>query len=877
MAVTAANLLIFALLGHNETSFLLFIQRIVSQVFFCSLVVSLLIIPFSVAGAAIQKADPIDLSTASKIALDGKIDFLEDSSRSITPSSLLAPHHQSKFSPLLKDKNSFGVTQSAWWFRVSVDFSAIPNESRMLLIKNSLINDARLYRQNGDQIELVSKAGIAYPANNRAIYDSLLIFPLEQQASITTYYLRIHNQGALQAPLEIWHPNELMGQRNIDHWIMGIYFGLILSMAIYNFFIGYSTKDKAYFYYVGYLLSLSLVISLNDGYGQLLLFPNSPYVAYMSINWSSAILIIFASLFTQSFLNSKKNTPAINYWLVANMTLAVLFLAADPFLSGFAKANLILLLILSFIASMLSAGIAAFIQRVPAAKFFLAAWISMLLGSLLLTFTKLNAIPYFAMAEYGLHIGTSIEAMLLSFALASKINRLEESRKVAEDKARRSLEQSNRTLQDSHRIKDDFFSLLSHELRTPMHGVSGIIELFSTDNLNDEQKEKLSFLNRSSIEMVSYIDNLLILSQLQSDSLTLNELPFSPEKVLQQIEKRFNHEAQDQKIAFNFKYPKPMVAKVIGDKRVLSVITSQLLNEAFQKDNLKSIDFNFDFQAFHLTPNSQPSPDTHSDPLSDTLSETSPKTGELNSEQLARQRRLLINATVTTETHPKEDSNYLPKNAQQLHYEPVSSRIKTEFSRNSARVLSTTKELQQKLIRLLNGTISEKKIHANVQQKQLTIEMVIKLSDKKPEDNHDLTSARTNSERLALVVDDNSVNRVVAEKYLQYLGYQVDSASDGKEAFEKSQSENFDFILMDCHMPVLNGFQATEKIRNGKNNVNIPIIAVTADVTKESADACENCGMNAILHKPMSIGDLQRQLMQLNAFSKSEKAFSIER
>ena len=144
--------------------------------------------------------------------------------------------------------------------------------------------------------------------------------------------------------------------------------------------------------------------------------------------------------------------------------------------------------------------------------------------------------------------------MLLSFALASKINRLEESRKLAEDKARRSLEQSNQTLQDSHRIKDDFFSLLSHELRTPMHGVSGIIELFSTDNLDNEQKEKLSFLNRSSIEMVSYIDNLLILSQLQSDSLTLNELPFSPEKVLQQIENRFNHEAQDQKIAFNFNH-----------------------------------------------------------------------------------------------------------------------------------------------------------------------------------------------------------------------------------------------------------------------------------------------------------------------------------
>jgi CheY-like chemotaxis protein/signal transduction histidine kinase len=791
-------------------------------------------------------SDPIDLSVADHITLDGKIDYLEDPEQLIDPSNLLEPKFQSQFVPLKVDNNSFGVTQSAWWFRIRVDFSAIPKQTRMLLIKNSLINDARLFHQNENKIELISKAGIAFPAEQRAIFDSLLIFPLTPQTNTTTYYLRLHNQGALQAPLEIWHPDQLMGQRNMDHWVMGIYFGLIFSMALYNFFIGYSTKDRAYFYYVGYLVSLSLVISLNDGYGQILLFPDSPYVAYMSINWASAILIIFASLFTQSFLNTSTNTPYIDRWLSINIGLSVLFLASDPLLDAFLKANLILLLILSFIASVLSAALLAYDKKVPAAKFFLAAWISMLAGSLLLAFAKMGVIPNFVISEYGLHIGTSIEAMLLSFALASKINRLEEKRATAVESARRSLEKSNQVLQDSHKIKDDFFSLLSHELRTPMHGVRGVIELFSTDNLHQEQKEKLKILRRSSDEMVSYIDNLLVLSQLKSNSLTLNELSFSPELLLLEIKRRFSHEAEDQKIEFRFNYPKLMVNKVIGDKRVLSVICSQLLNEAFQKPRLSSVSLDFDYQSFPIQ--------------RDFIPESS--LADLTDAQLANRRRVQINVSIVTETVANDLSYGGNQDKDNPTYEPVSARIQTEFSRNSARVFGMTKELQHKLIKLLNGTLSEQKTSALTSRKELTIEMLIRLSEDQTLEQAAEKLESTNGDRLGLVVDDNSVNRVVAAKYLKHLGYRVETASDGKEAFEKTQLTDFDFVLMDCHMPVLNGFQATERIRKGENCPEIPIIAVTADVTKESADACKDSGMNAILHKPMSLTDLQRQLQQ---------------
>jgi CheY-like chemotaxis protein len=116
---------------------------------------------------------------------------------------------------------------------------------------------------------------------------------------------------------------------------------------------------------------------------------------------------------------------------------------------------------------------------------------------------------------------------------------------------------------------------------------------------------------------------------------------------------------------------------------------------------------------------------------------------------------------------------------------------------------------------------------------------------------------RTARVRRLLLVEDNPVNQEVAISMLQQLGHEVTVANNGKEALSAVSSEQYDLILMDCFMPVMDGFEASREIRKaGDETAAIPIIALTADVRKGTQALCENAGMNDYLSKPVSLQKL---------------------
>jgi len=112
-----------------------------------------------------------------------------------------------------------------------------------------------------------------------------------------------------------------------------------------------------------------------------------------------------------------------------------------------------------------------------------------------------------------------------------------------------------------------------------------------------------------------------------------------------------------------------------------------------------------------------------------------------------------------------------------------------------------------------------------------------------------------------LVAEDDFANQRVASLFLKKLGYQVDIAENGKVAVELSQSENYGLVLMDCQMPVMDGFEATRAIRDVKGpNQNIPIIALTANVVCGVNGDCIEAGMNDILNKPVQLEQMKDML-----------------
>ncbi len=112
-----------------------------------------------------------------------------------------------------------------------------------------------------------------------------------------------------------------------------------------------------------------------------------------------------------------------------------------------------------------------------------------------------------------------------------------------------------------------------------------------------------------------------------------------------------------------------------------------------------------------------------------------------------------------------------------------------------------------------------------------------------------------------LVAEDDFANQRVATLFLQKLGYEADIAENGEEALSKAQASPYGLILMDCQMPLMDGFEATREIRNGDGpNRNVPIIALTANVVCGVNGDCIQAGMNDILNKPVQLEEMKSTL-----------------
>jgi CheY-like chemotaxis protein/HPt (histidine-containing phosphotransfer) domain-containing protein len=140
--------------------------------------------------------------------------------------------------------------------------------------------------------------------------------------------------------------------------------------------------------------------------------------------------------------------------------------------------------------------------------------------------------------------------------------------------------------------------------------------------------------------------------------------------------------------------------------------------------------------------------------------------------------------------------------------------------------------------------------------------------DPGPEDTLRVADATGNSDLViregtrVLIAEDNPTSRMVTEALLKKLSCEVDIAVDGREALQKAQAVDYDIVFMDCYMPLMDGFQATRRIRRSPDNGDVPVIALTASVTEDDRLRCLEAGMNDTVGKPVRISMLAKALQR---------------
>ncbi|WP_233845450.1 7TM diverse intracellular signaling domain-containing protein [Dyadobacter sp. CY326] len=334
------------------------------------------------------------------------------------------------------DTPNMGLSQSTFWVRFSI-VNKTRRPALFLELAHPLIHTCELFEITGSHVKS-EKYLETDDFDDRIIKHQNLVFNLNiTPGDHKDYYLRVKGYNQVILPLIIRDQENFFESAQIGETINGIFAGIIIVMVLYNMFIYFSTGDKSYLFYVLYVFFVGLAQTALSGYGFKYMWPFAPGFNSVATIYFSGLAGIFAMLFVKNFLQlDEKWPPGI---MILNVIIILYSSTGILNLLGFE--------LLSFRAVDVSGGIGAiglFIiglklskENYRPAKLFLTAWTIFLIGLFLLVLRNINILPYNVFTTYTMQFGSIAEVVLLSIALADKINIFKRDREESQAQALR--------------------------------------------------------------------------------------------------------------------------------------------------------------------------------------------------------------------------------------------------------------------------------------------------------------------------------------------------------------------------------------------------------------------------------------------------------
>jgi signal transduction histidine kinase len=351
------------------------------------------------------------------------------------------------------------------------------------------------------------------------------------------------------------------------------------------------------------------------------------------------------------------------------------------------------------------------------------------------------------------------------------------------------------------KLKASFLGNISHEMKTPLNGIMGMASILATTSLNFEQLKMVNNIKEASDSLLTIINNMLDFANLSSEEIKLNPQAIDFQEIIDEVKSYYQEIARNKGLTYNVLIDENLPQSVVIDKVRLNQVLSNLLSNAIKFT----------------------------------------KTGEITltiskGKDLDNKVELVFSIKDTGIGIKKEDISKIFG-----CFTQIDSSTRKQFPG-----IGLGLAISKKILKLMNSDLTVESTYGK--GSTFSFSLVVEVAKQNP----------IQTPRI-LLVEDDAINQMVIQGFCENEGWDIQIASNGKEALNILAQKDKDLILMDIQMPEMNGYDVTKIIRQQKNYY-IPIIATTAYLCSNEMDKCLLAGMNDFVSKPINLQVLKNKI-----------------
>ncbi|OJJ21708.1 hypothetical protein BKI52_14495 [marine bacterium AO1-C] len=394
--------------------------------------------------------DPVKLTKNTKEVLVSSdyMQILDDSTGMLNIDSITSVAYEKRFFyhskdvvPRIRDK------RTTYWLKIKIEGAKSSNKSWVLEVLDLHINHIQVYVKVGDRIIDLGKSGYYHAFRNRSLPHKNFVYQLPDEDDLV-YYLRVKSDGFNPFLFKLRSNDFFIGYSLSEYYILGVYYGIMLIMAIYNMMLYMYIRDKMYLYYVTYVLSCVLISFSEDGLGFQFLWSGYPEFNIFIENFTNCLFLIFFTVYAKTFLNFQTYLPkldkSLNYLLVI---ISIVFIVSSFSVLPFYTSNMHIYIILLPFMIIYVGAVKIYLNKEKAfTRFFLLGYSFTMIGIMFVVVRVNGLVIDKILYVYSLNIGLLIEVVFFSLALAYRLRVIKNEKELAQAKVINQLQENEKII-----------------------------------------------------------------------------------------------------------------------------------------------------------------------------------------------------------------------------------------------------------------------------------------------------------------------------------------------------------------------------------------------------------------------------------------------